>query len=72
MAQTTKNQSLQKKIKKSFTNGVVHQSTFNNTIVTITNLTGDTSGLQLEVQALKESQKYTVCSLTNKGQKKLC
>ena len=32
-----------KKEKNSFTNGVVHiQSTFNNTIVTITNLTGDT------------------------------
>nr|YP_010517005.1 ribosomal protein S11 [Haslea provincialis]YP_010517136.1 ribosomal protein S11 [Haslea karadagensis]UQS76294.1 ribosomal protein S11 [Haslea ostrearia]UXN44787.1 ribosomal protein S11 [Haslea provincialis]UXN44918.1 ribosomal protein S11 [Haslea karadagensis]UXN45049.1 ribosomal protein S11 [Haslea karadagensis]UXN45179.1 ribosomal protein S11 [Haslea karadagensis] len=32
-----------KKDKNSFTNGVVHiQSTFNNTIVTITNLTGDT------------------------------
>nr|YP_009687964.1 ribosomal protein S11 [Haslea nusantara]QDX17530.1 ribosomal protein S11 [Haslea nusantara] len=32
-----------KKDKHSFTNGVVHiQSTFNNTIVTITNLTGDT------------------------------
>lgn len=32
-----------KKPKNSFTSGVVHiQSTFNNTIVTITNLTGDT------------------------------
>lgn len=32
-----------KKDKKQFTNGTVHiQSTFNNTIVTITNLTGDT------------------------------
>nr|QUS63710.1 ribosomal protein S11 [Haslea silbo]QUS63914.1 ribosomal protein S11 [Haslea silbo] len=32
-----------KKDKNSFTNGVVHiQSTFNNTIVTITNLAGDT------------------------------
>nr|YP_010537626.1 ribosomal protein S11 [Tenuicylindrus belgicus]UYC31543.1 ribosomal protein S11 [Tenuicylindrus belgicus] len=32
-----------KKDKKNFTSGVVHiQSTFNNTIVTITNLTGDT------------------------------
>jgi small subunit ribosomal protein S11 len=32
-----------KKDKNSFTSGVVHiQSTFNNTIVTITNLTGDT------------------------------
>ena len=32
-----------KKDKKQFTNGIVHiQSTFNNTIVTITNLTGDT------------------------------
>ena len=42
MAQTTK-KSVTKKDKKSFTNGVVHiQSTFNNTIVTITNLTGDT------------------------------
>jgi small subunit ribosomal protein S11 len=33
----------QKKTKNSITSGVVHiQSTFNNTIVTITNLTGDT------------------------------
>ena len=32
-----------KKDKNSFTNGVVHiQSTFNNTIVTITNINGDT------------------------------
>jgi len=39
MAQTTKN----KKDKNSFTNGIVHiQSTFNNTIITITNLNGDT------------------------------
>jgi small subunit ribosomal protein S11 len=39
MAKTTKN----KKDKNSFTNGIVHiQSTFNNTIVTITNLNGDT------------------------------
>ena len=38
MAQTTK-----KKDKNSFANGIVHiQSTFNNTIVTITNLNGDT------------------------------
>ena len=38
MAQTTK-----KRDKNNFTNGIVHiQSTFNNTIVTITNLTGDT------------------------------
>lgn len=42
MAQQTK-KTIAKKDKKSFTNGVVHiQSTFNNTIVTITNLTGDT------------------------------
>mgnify|MGYP006179656699 FL=1 len=42
MAQPTK-KTITKKDKKSFTNGVVHiQSTFNNTIVTITNLTGDT------------------------------
>ena len=42
MAKTTK-KSIIKKDKNSFTNGVVHiQSTFNNTIVTITNLKGDT------------------------------
>ena len=42
MAQTTK-KSITKKDKKSFTTGVVHiKSTFNNTIVTITNLAGDT------------------------------
>ena len=42
MAKTTKKSTI-KKNKNSFTNGVVHiQSTFNNTIVTITNLTGDT------------------------------
>ena len=42
MAQTIK-KSTSKRDKNSFTNGVIHiQSTFNNTIVTITNLTGDT------------------------------
>ena len=42
MAQTTK-KSTSKREKNSFTNGIVHiQSTFNNTIVTITNMTGDT------------------------------
>ena len=42
MAKITK-KSAPKKDKNTFTNGVVHiQSTFNNTIVTITNLTGDT------------------------------
>ena len=42
MAQTKK-KSTSKRDKSSVTNGVVHiQSTFNNTIVTITNLTGDT------------------------------
>jgi small subunit ribosomal protein S11 len=42
MAQPTK-KPITKKDKTSFTNGVVHiQSTFNNTIVTITNLKGDT------------------------------
>lgn len=42
MAQTTKKAS-NKKDKNIYTDGVVHiQSTFNNTIVTITNLTGDT------------------------------
>lgn len=35
--------SFSKKLKKNFTTGIVHiQSTFNNTIVTITNLTGNT------------------------------
>jgi small subunit ribosomal protein S11 len=42
MAQTTK-KSTTKRDKNSFASGIVHiQSTFNNTIVTITNLTGDT------------------------------
>ena len=42
MAKTTK-KSASKKDKNSFANGVVHiQSTFNNTIVTISNLNGDT------------------------------
>jgi small subunit ribosomal protein S11 len=42
MAQTKK-RSIIKKDKNIFTSGVVHiQSTFNNTIVTITNSTGDT------------------------------
>ena len=42
MAQTTRKSTI-KKNKNSFTTGVVHiQSTFNNTIVTITNLMGDT------------------------------
>jgi len=42
MAQTIKKSGI-KKVKNSFTSGVVHiQSTFNNTIVTITNLKGDT------------------------------
>ena len=42
MAQTNK-KTMAKKDKTSVTSGVVHiQSTFNNTIITITNLTGDT------------------------------
>jgi len=42
MVQTTK-KSTSKRDKNNFANGIVHiQSTFNNTIVTITNLTGDT------------------------------
>lgn len=42
MAQTTRKLTTKKK-KNSFVSGVVHiQSTFNNTIVTITNLTGNT------------------------------
>ena len=42
MVQTTRRSTI-KKDKKNFTSGVVHiQSTFNNTIITITNLTGDT------------------------------
>ena len=42
MAQTTRKLTT-KKNKNSFTSGVVHiQSTFNNTIITITNLNGDT------------------------------
>lgn len=42
MAQTTK-KSTSRRDKNNFANGIVHiQSTFNNTIVTITNLTGDT------------------------------
>ena len=42
MVQITK-KSNNKKDKKNFTKGIVHiQSTFNNTIITITNLVGDT------------------------------
>ena len=42
MGQATKKLTM-KKEKNSFTNGIVYiQSTFNNTIVTVTNLTGDT------------------------------
>lgn len=42
MAQATKKLTT-KREKNSFTNGIVYiQSTFNNTIVTVTNLTGDT------------------------------
>jgi small subunit ribosomal protein S11 len=42
MAQTTK-KSISKRDKNNFADGIVHiQSTFNNTIVTITNLKGDT------------------------------
>ena len=42
MVQTTRKSTTKKK-KNSFASGVVHiQSTFNNTIVTITNLTGNT------------------------------
>ena len=42
MAQTIRKSTL-KKDKSNFTSGIVHiQSTFNNTIVTITNLTGNT------------------------------
>jgi small subunit ribosomal protein S11 len=69
MAQTRKKVT-SKKDKNSFTSGVVHiQSTFNNTIVTITNLTGDTiSGLQQEVQGSKELEKYLL--LLKQRQKK--
>ena len=39
----TKNKSITKRDKNNFTTGIVHiQSTFNNTIVTITNLAGNT------------------------------
>ena len=42
MAQAKKKSSI-KRDKNNFTTGIVHiQSTFNNTIITITNLTGDT------------------------------
>ena len=42
MAKTIRKSGI-KKLKNSFTSGIVHiQSTFNNTIITITNLTGDT------------------------------
>ena len=42
MSQTIK-KTTNKKIQNSFTTGIVHiQSTFNNTIITITNLAGDT------------------------------
>ena len=42
MAQTIKKSTFRKD-KNSFTSGIVHiQSTFNNTIITITNLSGDT------------------------------
>ena len=42
MAKTTKKSTI-KRDKNSFLNGIVHiQSTFNNTLVTITNLAGDT------------------------------
>lgn len=42
MGQTTR-KSIIKKDKNSFKNGIVHiQSTFNNTIITITNIDGDT------------------------------
>jgi len=42
MAKTTKKSTI-KRDKNSFLNGIVHiQSTFNNTIVTITNLSGET------------------------------
>lgn len=42
MAQKTR-KTIAKKDKSNFVNGVVHiQSTFNNTIITITNITGDT------------------------------
>ncbi len=42
MAQATKKSTI-KRDKTNFTSGIVHiQSTFNNTIVTITNLRGDT------------------------------
>jgi small subunit ribosomal protein S11 len=66
MAQTRKKVT-SKKDKNSFTSGVVHiQSTFNNTIVTITNLTGDTiSWLQQEVQKF---EKYSFCC-SNSGRK---
>src|SRR6476660_4708850 len=60
MAKITKKSS-PKKDKNTFTNGVVHiQSTFNNTIVTITNLTGDTiSWASAGSSGFKGTQKST-------------
>mgnify|MGYP002064058166 CR=1 FL=1 len=57
MAQTTK----KSKDKNNFTSGIVHiQSTFNNTIVTITNLTGDTiSWASARSSGFKEARKST-------------
>ena len=60
MIQTIR-KSTSKKNKNNFTAGVVHiQSTFNNTIITITNLTGDTvSWASSESSGFKGARKST-------------
>jgi small subunit ribosomal protein S11 len=63
MAQTTR-KSNSKKDKNSFTSGIVHiQSTFNNTIVTLTtNLTGDTiSWASAGSAGFKGARKVRLC-----------
>jgi small subunit ribosomal protein S11 len=66
MAQTRKKVTSDK---NSFTSGVVHiQSTFNNTIVTITNLTGDTILASAGSSGFKGARKVLLCC-SNSGRK---
>ena len=61
MAKSTKSKSTKKKIKKNISSGIVHiQSTFNNTIVTITDVSGNViSWSSAGAQGFKGARKST-------------
>ena len=67
MAQPTK-KSTTKRDKTTFTSGIVHiQSTFNNTIVTITNLTGDTISWASAFKGARKSTPFAAQTAAEKA-----